>query len=277
MWAEPLPKLKCRARLRTLPHPFYVYVLHRPDGAPFYVGKGVAERAFHHVREARNHPQRLTHKLNTIRAIFRRGGEVGYSVAGCFLEEANAHAFEVELVSRLGRYDLGLGPLTNQTDGGEGGSNPSADSRARKLATLAGEDADDEERQAANRFFKRLLDVGSVPIKQVGSLSFELLTPHPSSRRPSARQAAALAASAIANRVVLRDQAVVPRRMALDGYTYLIENGVGRDILRSGMAELVGAAHPEAEAFRLTRLGLAAIEDNLDRRLLLSSGVFVEQ
>ena len=276
MWPEPLSELECRARLRTLPHPHYVYMLHRPDGTPFYVGKGVSERAIHHVREARNHPLRLTHKLNTIRAIMRRGGEIGYSVAGYFIEEEEAHALEVHLIRRYGRYDLGLGTLTNQTDGGEGGSNPSAESRLRKLATLAGEDADSEERRAANRFFKRLLDVDSVPIKQVGSLGFELLTPHSSPRRPRPRQAAALAASAIANRVLLQKEAVVPRRMYIDGHVYLIENGCGRDILKSGLAELIVAARPEAEAFRITEVGVKIIEAAVDRRLLLSSGVLAE-
>lgn len=174
---EPVCDADCRARLRSLDRPFYVYVLHRPDGTPFYIGKGVGLRALQHVSEARNRTTRLTHKLNTIRAIESRGGIVSYSVSGLFDDEAEAHQHEVLLIRQLGRYDLGLGPLTNQTDGGEGGSNPSQESRSRRASTLAGEDAESEERRAVNRFFKKLLDVQSVPLKQIGSIGFERLTP----------------------------------------------------------------------------------------------------
>jgi hypothetical protein len=45
---------------------YYVYVLHRPDGHPFYVGKGVEQRVLEHEAEARN-TTRLTHKLNVIK------------------------------------------------------------------------------------------------------------------------------------------------------------------------------------------------------------------
>lgn len=272
-WREPQDGIECRARLRSVNEPYYVYVLHKPDGTPFYVGKGVKERALQHVSEARNHPKRLTHKLNTIRSVERTGGEVLYSCAGVFAEEAEAHRMEIELVRRLGRYDLGLGPLTNQTDGGEGGSNPSAASRASRAETLAGDGAENEERRAANRFFKSLLEVGSVPIKQVGSLNFGCLTPHPSPRRPSARQAGALAASAIANRVMLEVGASIPRAMSLAGSDYMIENGVGRDILGSGIAELVAAPTPEREKFTLCAEGLAAIQRYIPRGILVSAGV----
>lgn len=274
MWAEPICEADCRARLRGLAMPFYVYVLHKPDGTPFYVGKGVGLRALQHVSEARNR-LRLTHKLNTIRAIERRGGRVFYTVAGAFEDEAEAHRHEMQLIRQIGRYDLGAGPLTNQTDGGEGGSNPSQESRSRRASTLAGDDAESEERRAANRFFKELLDVQSVPLKQIGSISFERLTPHPSPRKATARQAAALAASALANRVLIEVGAHVPRRVTFDGFDGLIENGVGRDILRSGLAELERITEPCDEMLLLTSDGVAAIRALVPNDILISGGVLV--
>lgn len=273
IYSGPVCEADCRQHLRKLAQPFYVYVLHKPDGTPFYVGKGVGQRVLHHVSEARNHATRLTHKLNTIRAIERRGEAILYSLAATFNDERTAHQHEMMLIRQLGRFDLGLGPLTNQTDGGEGGSNPSQETRSRRASTLAGDDAESEERRAANRYFKALLDVGSVPIKQRGSLLFERLTPHPSERKPTPRQAAALAASALANRVLIEIGARIPRRVAFDGFDGLIENGVGRDILKSGLAELESPTSPPDEVFVLTIAGVTAIRMFVRNDILLSGGV----
>ncbi len=273
LWPGPVCEADCRQHLRRLALPFYVYVLHKPDGTPFYVGKGIGQRVLHHVSEARNHATRLTHKLNTIRAIERRGEAVLYSLSGAFGDEREAHQHEMLLIRQLGRFDLGLGPLTNQTDGGEGGSNPSLEARSRRASSLAGDDAESEERRAANRFFKALLDVGSVPIKQRGSLMFERLTPHPSERRPTPRQAAALAASALANRVLIEAGARIPRRVTFEGFDGLIENGVGRDILKSGMAELESSTDAPDEVFVLTTAGASAIRALVRNDILVSGGV----
>ena len=281
MPAAPSPDLcdeaGCRQRLMALAPRFYVYVLHKPDGAPFYVGKGIGDRVLQHVREARSHARRLTHKLNTIRVIERNGGAVAYSLVHTCDDEADAHRVEMELVRSIGRYDLGLGPLTNQTDGGEGGSNPSAESRARRRATLSGEDAEDEQRRVANRFFQALLSVGSVPIKQLGSLRAEPLIAHPDPRRPTARQAAALAASAISSRTEIASAVRLPRVFEIEGHRFIIENGVGKDILKSGMATVIPQTSPEEELLELTPLGIAAIKTFIPRRLLVSSGVLAEE
>ena len=123
-----------RTRLaNAMPH--YVYVLCRPDGTPFYVGKGVQHRCFHHEAEARN-TERLSHKLNVIRAMHRQGEQIRYCIEGEFETEAEAHSRERNLISLFGRHDQRRGPLTNQTDGGEGASNPSEESRDRRRQSL---------------------------------------------------------------------------------------------------------------------------------------------
>lgn len=217
--------------------PHYVYVLCRSDGTPFYVGKGVGTRCLQHEAEARN-TEKLTHKLNVIRAIARRGELVRYCVESTFETETEAHARERYLIALFGRHDQLRGPLTNQTDGGEGASNPSEESRERRRQSLWGE-AEDEERRIANRWFQALCQVKSVPIKALGArFKPERLYANRSSFAQSERQAAALAASAIANRILIEPGAVIPRHLEVDGVAMAIENGAGRDILSSGIATL---------------------------------------
>lgn len=63
--------------------PYYVYVLRIPDGqpsfggmgTPFYVGIGQGNRLFAHEEEARD-PARSGAKVETIRSIWAKGGEV---------------------------------------------------------------------------------------------------------------------------------------------------------------------------------------------------------
>jgi hypothetical protein len=138
--------------------PFYVYVLHRPDGTPFYVGKGINLRLLDHEAEARC-TKTLTHKLNVIRSLYAKGQQVGYRIDSSFEEETDALARERCLIAEIGRHDLKRGSLTNQTDGGEGASNPSEESRQRRRESLWGDNAVDQERQIANRYFQKLTQV----------------------------------------------------------------------------------------------------------------------
>ena len=115
----------------------YVYVLCRSNGTPFYVGKGVGNRCVQHEAEARN-TDKLSHKLNVIRAIVRRGERVQYCIESTFETETEAHTRERYLIALFGRHDQKRGPLTNQTDGGEGASNPS-ENREKSVGNLFGE------------------------------------------------------------------------------------------------------------------------------------------
>jgi hypothetical protein len=253
--------------------PFYVYVLRRPCGEPFYVGKGVSRRVLQHEADARNTTQR-SHKLNVIRALHRAGLRPGYAIAGWFDVEADALACERQLIQTIGRHDLGTGPLTNQTDGGEGTSNPSAESRARRAATLGG-DAEEPDRRAINEFFHSIAgQQDSVPIKPLGARRLERSTPHPSKRRPQPRMAVALVAALAAIERPLTPGALIPRCFSLGGRSYVIENGVARDMLKAGMIELQsGALRPEDEVFRLTDIGLEAVLEFVGRDRLVDLGV----
>jgi hypothetical protein len=98
-----------RAKLRRA-KTFYVYVLHRPDFTPFYVGKGVGSRVLTHESDARNTTLR-SHKLNVIRAMHRMGLSVIYRLDTFFDQERDALARERELIRQFGRHDLSRGPL----------------------------------------------------------------------------------------------------------------------------------------------------------------------
>ena len=264
-----------RAMLRAAAGNYYVYVLSRPCGTPFYVGKGVGDRVFHHEREAINTTLR-SHKLNTLRALHSAGHDVGYTVE-VMASEAEALARERELIQMHGRHCLGTGCLTNMTDGGEGPANYSEETRQRHRDTLAGVLEDGSARSAVNAFFQRIgIEVGSVPIKPLGERRLEPLTAHPSPRRPTARQAAALAALAIGNRTILAPGCVLRRQFELEDGSAVLENGVGRDMLKSGMIELAQAT-PGDELLRATQLGFDTTLEHVGTEVLLAYGALMPE
>jgi hypothetical protein len=254
--------------------PFYVYVLVRPNGEPFYVGKGINKRVFHHEATARNTALR-THKLNVIRAIHRSQSRVGYAIAGFFDCETDAHCCERRLILEIGRHDLNTGPLTNQTDGGEGASNPSAETRARRAATLGGS-PDDPERRIANEFFHKIAgQQDSVPIKPVGARTLERTVPHSEPRQPTRRMAVVLVAAALATETQMASGQVLPRLFLIQGLPYVIENGIAKDMLKAGMIRVkpAGAGRPQDELFVVTQLGVNAVISLLGRDKLIDLGV----
>jgi hypothetical protein len=122
---------------------FYVYVYLDPrkpgkysycngninfDYEPFYVGKGYGDRSSAHIREVDYLEEHQTleekgnkHKRNKIRKIRRIMGRdpiiILYEQG---IEEEISFHLECLLIAKIGRYDKGLGPLTNMTDGGDG-------------------------------------------------------------------------------------------------------------------------------------------------------------
>lgn len=130
---------------------FYVYVLRRPNGEPFYVGKGSGDRLAEHDREARNRPSADGFRLRIIRSIIGGGGHVTYEIAGWFNDESQAFMEEARLIRSLGRRDRGQGPLVNHTNGGEGAADPSEATIAKRSEKLRAVMADPGYRAAAVR------------------------------------------------------------------------------------------------------------------------------
>jgi hypothetical protein len=244
---------ECKAFLRPQ-QCHYVYVLRRPDGKPFYVGKGFGERVFQHENEARhpNNRRSNSHKLNVIRSIWREGGAPIYEIDLATSNAEEAYAREAELIARFRRLHEG-GPLTNRAPGGGSTAGPAPASNARRAATLSGSPDDNLERAVLNQFVLAIAKMRSVVLKPLRQF-----TPNPTVRFPKStrtltlRQAVAVASSAAANGISIDGACAIPRRVTVDGVIGVIEDGVACDLLTSGSVSVVEAPDPADECFQLT-------------------------
>lgn len=264
--------------IRNLKGQFYVYVLYRPDGRPFYVGKGQNRRALEHEAEARRaHPlgESNPFKCNVIRKIIREGGTIRYAIDSSYeiLDELNCLKREAALIAQHGRLHEG-GPLTNLAGGVGNLSGASPFSLDRHAATLSGSPTDNPERATLNRYLLSIGPVGSVPVKPTSQLKPILpTTPHPSPRQPKPRNAFALVASAAAHGAEIACGARIPRRFRYEGVDAIIENGVARDIVKAGVASLVPATDPCDEAFALDARQANLIAQLVGREQLEARGL----
>lgn len=114
----------CIAEIKANPDRFYVYVLSKPDGEPFYVGCAVARRGrtrhriLDHEMFAKRSEQSL--RASIIRKIWAAGRNVHRSIDSWHDSQEPMFAREMELIAQIGRRDLGRGPLANGNDGGTG-------------------------------------------------------------------------------------------------------------------------------------------------------------
>lgn len=101
---------------------YYVYVYYDTNDTPFYVGYGKNNRMYDHLNEAKKNltSSKNQRKLNKIRKMLREGIEPTIKVIRDKLSRQEACELEIELIEKFGRADLGLGPLTNMTKGGDG-------------------------------------------------------------------------------------------------------------------------------------------------------------
>lgn len=111
---------------------FYVYVIFRTNGIPCYVGKGRGQRSKHHAKFSHN---------RHLRNIYNQaGGVLPLVKIREGLTDPEACSIERAFIAAIGRADLGLGPLVNFCDGGEGTSGhvKSAETRAKLSAAHKG-------------------------------------------------------------------------------------------------------------------------------------------
>lgn len=247
------PQAECKQFVQAI-EGWYVYVLRRPDGHPFYVGKGKIDRVFQHENEAR-HPNDFRSnpfKLNVIRKIKKAGANLIYEIDFITDNETAALSREMLLIGALKRLHEG-GPLTNLDPGGGSSTGSAPFSRERHTATLGGEPKDNPERATLNRFILNITPMRSVIFKPIGQFVARPTQRYPNKAMvPTVRQAAALVASAAVNGVSMDNACHIPRRVVVDGVPGLVENGVACDILTSGLGGVASAQHPAEEHFYLT-------------------------
>ncbi len=106
---------------------YYIYEYWDPKhNEPFYVGAGQNDRMYDHLIEATNYNQikerkGLNHfKIKKILKIWNQKLQPNIKIVFRSDDLEVVYNKEIELIKFYGRRDLGLGPLTNLTDGGEG-------------------------------------------------------------------------------------------------------------------------------------------------------------
>ena len=87
---------------------------------PFYFGYTYREERLDEHLDCRK-TDKNKHKKNTIKKIRRNGLEPIFIKILETIDEQTAKNKEIEMIAYYGRADKGLGPLTNMTDGGDGG------------------------------------------------------------------------------------------------------------------------------------------------------------
>jgi hypothetical protein len=117
---------------------YFVYVyLH--ESIPFYVGMGKNDRHLSHLQRVKagkmiDNP----HLENKIKKILAENKQPAIIFDRENISETEAKLREIELIKLYGRNDLGLGPLTNLTNGGDGRCGWSAEQRKLMSRAQAG-------------------------------------------------------------------------------------------------------------------------------------------
>lgn len=112
---------------------FYVYIHVRPDGTPFYVGKGCGDRHLPKWKRNAHHS-----------AIVNKHG-AGNVTVSMFPAESESAAYELEIAWILALRLSGF-TLSNMTDGGDGTSNMSSEIKQKISRTKTGGKASPETR-----------------------------------------------------------------------------------------------------------------------------------
>lgn len=112
---------------------YYVYTLFDWRGVPFYIGKGKGNRWLEH--EKSSSPDNWL-KNEIIEQTWIMLEEIPKIMVRENIPESEAIKTEITLIKAIGRIDRKAGPLTNMTDGGDGHSNPSEESRKKVSEAL---------------------------------------------------------------------------------------------------------------------------------------------
>lgn len=130
------------AYLNPLKSGLYKYGDYEFCNEPYYIGMSANDpyRKFSHIYEAKDNINNYSYKLNKIRKLIRECGEEtvinNIIIIADNLTREDAGDLEINLISLIGRKDLGTGPLTNLTMGGEGAVGMSVEACMKRAASI---------------------------------------------------------------------------------------------------------------------------------------------
>jgi hypothetical protein len=129
----------------------YFYDKYNFEYEPFYVGKGTGKRIVEHLKKSKleNTFKNNKFKINKIKKILRAGKKIIMLKIVQNVTDSYAKDKEKELIKKIGRRNLKLGPLTNMTDGGEG-----------NFGLILSEDSKIRISNSVKRFYKNHPEVG---------------------------------------------------------------------------------------------------------------------
>ena len=119
---------------------YYTYAYLREDRTPYYIGKGKGNRIYKRGSRVFAPPK------DKSRIIYLKQN----------LTEEEAFRHEIYMIAVLGRIDLGTGILHNMTDGGEGISNPSEETRKKISDAQKGKTHTEESRKKMSESKKNI-------------------------------------------------------------------------------------------------------------------------
>ena len=119
---------------------YYTYAYLREDRTPYYIGKGKGNRIYKRGSRVFAPPK------DKSRIIYLKQN----------LTEEEAFKHEIYMIAVLGRIDLGTGILHNMTDGGEGISNPSEETRKKISDAQKGKTHTEESRKKMSESKKNI-------------------------------------------------------------------------------------------------------------------------
>lgn len=148
---------------------FYSYLYRDPKtDVAIYVGKGRGSRAFAHFNAR-------TRLGNLLRKRVAEGFQVKPEIT-YHRDEELAFFVEQESIRKYGRADMGAGTLFNLTDGGEGSSNPSHETRRKIALSLIGTIQSPETKAKRSRTKTGIACPADVRLKIAAALAGRKLT-----------------------------------------------------------------------------------------------------
>jgi len=127
----------------------YKYGEYSFDHEPFYIGKGSNDRIY-------SLDKRSIYFKNKVNKLLKLGYKKSNIAIKIKFNISENLSFELEklLIKTIGRKDLMLGPLMNFTDGGEGQSNPSEETRLKMSKIHKGNNTSEETKQKISKALK---------------------------------------------------------------------------------------------------------------------------